>query len=101
MLLVLASGRPHPPLGGCSPGGRAFARVRWLGRVARGPGIAQMPLTTLQKEVLRILAANRSEESHFAGGVVINHADDSARYSHDFDIFHGLAGERPRAANRA
>ena len=59
-----------------------------------------MPLTTLQKEVLRILAANRSEESHFAGGVVINHADDSARYSHDFDIFHELAEEVTRASNR-
>ena len=29
-----------------------------------------MPLTALQKEVLAILAANRSEESHFAGGIV-------------------------------
>jgi hypothetical protein len=59
-----------------------------------------MPLTSLQKDVLAILAANRSEESHFAGGVVLNAADDSARYSHDFDIFHELAEEVTRASNR-
>ena len=56
-----------------------------------------MPLTTLQKEVLVILAGNRSEESHFAGGVVLNVADHSARFSHDFDIFHELAEEVTRA----
>ena len=39
-----------------------------------------MPLTALQKDVLAILASNRSEESHFAGGVVLNAADDSARF---------------------
>jgi hypothetical protein len=33
-----------------------------------------MPLTDLQKEVLSVLAANRSEESHFAGGLVLHHA---------------------------
>lgn len=58
-----------------------------------------MPLTTLQKEVLVILAGNRSEESHFAGGVVLNVADHSARFSHDFDIFHELAEEVTRASN--
>jgi hypothetical protein len=59
-----------------------------------------MPLTALQKDVLAVLAANRSEESHFAGGVVLNAAEDSARYSHDFDIFHELAEEVTRASNR-
>jgi hypothetical protein len=59
-----------------------------------------MPLTPLQKEVLALLAAHRSEESHFAGGVVLNAADDSARYSHDFDIFHELAEEVTRASSR-
>ncbi|MBM3836598.1 MAG: hypothetical protein FJ398_01340 [Verrucomicrobia bacterium] len=57
-----------------------------------------MPLTSLQKEVLAILARNRSEESHFAGGVVLNVAEDSARFSHDFDIFHELAEEVTRAS---
>lgn len=59
-----------------------------------------MPLTPLQKDVLAVLAGNRSEESHFAGGIVLNAADESARYSHDFDIFHELAEEVTRASNR-
>lgn len=59
-----------------------------------------MPLTTLQKDVLAVLAGNRSEESHFAGGMVLNAADDSARFSHDFDIFHELAEEVARASSR-
>jgi len=59
-----------------------------------------MPLTPFQKEVLAILAANRSEESHFAGGVVLNALDDSPRSSYDFDIFHELATEVARASSR-
>jgi len=59
-----------------------------------------MPLTALQKDVLTVLAANRSEESHFARGVVLNASEDSARYSHDLDIFHELAEEVTRASNR-
>jgi hypothetical protein len=47
-----------------------------------------------------VLAGNRSEESHFAGGLVLNAAEDSARFSHDFDIFHELAGEVTRASER-
>lgn len=59
-----------------------------------------MPLTSLQKDVLAVLAAHRSEESHFAGGIVLHAADDSARYSHDFDIFHELAEEVKQASER-
>lgn len=59
-----------------------------------------MPLTALQKDVVSILAAHRSEESHFAGGVVLNASDNSPRFSHDFDIFHELAEEVSRASNR-
>lgn len=59
-----------------------------------------MPLTALQKDILAVLAGNRSEESHFAGGIVLNVAADSARFSHDFDIFHELAEEVTRASNR-
>ncbi len=40
-----------------------------------------MPLTALQKDVLAVLAGNRSEESHFAGGIVLHATDDSARFS--------------------
>lgn len=59
-----------------------------------------MPLTALQKDVLGVLAGNRSEESHFAGGIVLNAEDDSGRFSHDFDIFHEVAEEVTRASNR-
>ena len=58
-----------------------------------------MPLTAFQSEVLTVLAANRSEESHFAGGVVLHAAPDSARFSHDFDIFHEAAEEVARASD--
>jgi hypothetical protein len=57
-----------------------------------------MPLSALQKDVLAVLARNRSEESHFAGGIVMHAGDDSARFSHDFDIFHELACEVTRAS---
>lgn len=59
-----------------------------------------MPLTELQKALLTVLAANRSEESHFAGGLVLNAAGDSARFSRDFDIFHELAKEVTQASDR-
>ena len=57
-----------------------------------------MPLTAFQSEVLAVVAANRSEESHFAGGLVLHHSPDSARFSHDFDIFHEVAEEVTRAS---
>lgn len=47
-----------------------------------------MPLTPFQKEVLAIIVENRSEERHFAGGLVLNASEQSARFSHDFDILH-------------
>lgn len=59
-----------------------------------------MPLTALQKDVLAVLARNRSEESHFADGIVLNAADNSARFSHDFAIFHELAEEVTRASTK-
>lgn len=62
------------------------------------PRITSMPLTSLQKDVLAVVAANRSESSHFAGGIVLHAANDSARYSHDFDIFHEAAHEVDRAS---
>jgi hypothetical protein len=58
-----------------------------------------MPLTSFQQDVLAVLARNRSEESHFAGGIVVTADEDSARYSHDFDIFHEVASEVTRASN--
>lgn len=58
-----------------------------------------MPLTPLQKQVLQVLAANRSEDSHFAGGLVLHSLEDSARFSHDFDIFHEAEEEVARASD--
>jgi hypothetical protein len=58
-----------------------------------------MPLTAFQKDVLQVIAANRSESSHFAGGLVLNAADDSPRFSRDFDIFHEAEEEVARASN--
>src|SRR6266849_7656056 len=50
-----------------------------------------MPLTSFQKEVARLLAANRNPDSHLGGGAVINRAGDSPRYSADLDLFHDVA----------
>src|SRR4051794_10459985 len=50
-----------------------------------------MPLTPFQKGVARILIANRTPESHIAGGVVINRRETDLRYSDDLDIFHDVA----------
>ena len=47
-----------------------------------------MPLTQIQTDVLRLIAANRSPASHVAGGIALNFAPDSARISKDIDIFH-------------
>ena len=57
-----------------------------------------MPLSPLQIDVLKIIAANRSEASHFAGGLVLNASPDSPRFSHDFDIFHEAEIEVAKAS---
>ncbi len=57
-----------------------------------------MPITAFQRRVLSVLAANRSTESHFAGGLVMHVDDESARYSHDFDIFHDAAEQVARSS---
>ena len=57
-----------------------------------------MPLTSIQQAVIAVIAANRSQESHFAGGLVLNATDDSARFSHDCDIFHEAASALTRAS---
>ncbi len=47
-----------------------------------------MPLTRIQKDVLSLLAENRSPESHLAGATGIHIGSKTTRYSHDLDIFH-------------
>jgi hypothetical protein len=44
-----------------------------------------VPLTKLQSEVLRVLAAERSPDSYIAGGVALNR--EGPRFSRDIDIF--------------
>jgi len=58
----------------------------------------KMPLSPLQQDILRVIASNRSVESHFAGGMILNAGEQSARYSHDFDIFHDAEVEVDRAS---
>jgi len=58
-----------------------------------------MPLTPFQQKVLGIIRGNRSEASHFAGGLVLNAADASSRYSHDFDLFHDAIEDLCRSSD--
>lgn len=48
-----------------------------------------MPLSEFQKQVLKLLAPQRTQESYIAGGAPI--AAHTSRYSGDFDIFHDRA----------
>ena len=45
-----------------------------------------MPLSKIQTEILRILAAHRDPESYVAGSTPLNR--DTPRYSGDIDVFH-------------
>lgn len=47
-----------------------------------------MPLTDYQAEVARLLATNRDEHSHLAGGAALHMEPTSRRYSNDLDYFH-------------
>lgn len=47
-----------------------------------------MPLGEFEREVLRLLAANRSPDSYIAGASVLNQSAASPRSSLDIDIFH-------------
>ncbi|WP_422930125.1 hypothetical protein [Singulisphaera sp. PoT] len=50
-----------------------------------------MPLTPFQREVARILAANRNPESYIAGGAAINRGEGWLRFSSDLDIFNDMS----------
>jgi hypothetical protein len=47
-----------------------------------------MPLGVFEKNVLRLLAANRNPESYVAGATVFLRREDSYRRSQDIDVFH-------------
>ena len=49
-----------------------------------------MPISRLQSDILRVIAAQRDPESYVAGGVPINRT--GPRYSADVDIFHERQG---------
>lgn len=53
-----------------------------------------MPLSSAQRAVMAVIAANRHPGSHVGGGSVINL--DGQRVSHDIDIFHDLSGHAER-----
>jgi hypothetical protein len=47
-----------------------------------------MPLTSFQREVATLLAANRTEDSYLAGGAALHIEPNSQRFSNDLDYFH-------------
>ena len=49
-----------------------------------------MPLTGIQTQVLKTIAANRSPESYLAGATVLHRDSDTPRFSQDLDLFHDL-----------
>lgn len=57
-----------------------------------------MPLSNLQSDILRLLAAQRSPESYAAGATPLNR--DTPRYSGDIDFFHNSEERVASAAAR-
>lgn len=47
-----------------------------------------MPLTEFQKQLARLLAKNRTPDSHLAGGAALHFTPNSIRFSNDLDYFH-------------
>src|SRR5262245_38905928 len=58
-------------------------RGNWLNKSRRHA----VPLSKVQIEILRLLAANRDPESYVAGAAALNR--EAPRYSGDIDVFHG------------
>jgi hypothetical protein len=50
-----------------------------------------MPLSPFHRDVLRLLARNRSPDSFVAGATVVNQAPGTPRFSDDIDLFHDTA----------
>lgn len=51
-----------------------------------------MPLGTFEREVLRIIAANRNPDSYVGGATVLNQSSQSSRTSRDINLFHDVEG---------
>ncbi len=50
-----------------------------------------MPLGDFERQVLRVIAANRNPDSYVAGATVLHQSADSPRASRDVDVFHDTA----------
>lgn len=50
-----------------------------------------MPIGDFDREVLRLLAANRNPDSFLGGAVILHRSAESPRRSEDVDVFHDLA----------
>src|SRR5476651_248907 len=59
-----------------------------------------MPLGDFEKNVLRLLAANRNPESYVAGATVFLRREDSHRQSQDIDVFHDTVQSLKQAATQ-
>src|SRR5438067_1270023 len=85
MLLVLPRGpgnyRGKDPL--CHSRLARRGRSGWVPRRSR-----TMPLGDFERELLRLLAANRNPDSFVGGGTVLHQATGSPRASKDVDYFH-------------
>jgi hypothetical protein len=56
-----------------------------------------VPLSKIQSDILRLLAAHRNPESYVAGAVPINR--DTSRFSDDIDVFHDREEDVAAAAD--
>jgi len=59
-----------------------------------------MPISKIQAEILKQIAANRSPESYLAGATVLHRDDDTPRFSEDIDLFHDVADSVARSAEQ-
>lgn len=59
-----------------------------------------MPISDIQAEVLKRIAANRSPESYLAGATVLHRSADTPRFSQDLDFFHDVEDSVARSAEK-
>ena len=57
-----------------------------------------MPIGAFEREVLRVIAANRNPDSYLGGATVLHQAADSPRASRDVDLFHDTVESLTRSA---
>lgn len=58
-----------------------------------------MPISPIQAEILKRIAANRSPESYLAGATVLHRAEESPRFSQDLDFFHDIEDSVAQSAD--